>query len=222
MKKVLVIAPHPDDETLGCGGTILKHRKNKDEVNWCIITLGNKDMGHDENHMNLWKNIILKTQKQFGIKRVFKLGYPTGGLDQVPLFKLVNSIKNVIKKTNPETVYINFSHDIHSDHQIVFNAVMSSVKSFNFPKIKRILMYETISETEFAANLENKSFNPNYFIDISPYLEKKLSIFKNYKTEIMKENLPRSISNIKALAKFRGSRIGKKYAEAFVLVLGIE
>ena len=143
---------------------------------------------------------------------------------QVPLYFSIVSpkIKSVIKKTNPDTVYVNFSHDIHSDHQITFNAVMSAVKNFNFPNIKKILMYETISETEFAANLENKSFNPNYFIDISPHLEKKLSIFKKYKTEIMKENLPRSISNIKALAKFRGGRIGKKYAEAFVLILGIE
>tara|TARA_Y100000741_G_scaffold286805_1_gene226704 strand:- start:86 stop:385 length:300 start_codon:yes stop_codon:yes gene_type:complete len=99
---------------------------------------------------------------------------------------------------------------------------MSAVKNFNFPNVKKILLYETPSETEFAINKENITFVPNYFVDISNFLDKKLSIFSIYKSEVMKNNFPRSIKNIQALAKYRGGRIGKKYAEAFMLVFSIE
>lgn len=218
MKRILVIAPHPDDETLGCGGTILKHIKRGDKVSWCIVTLGNKNMGHDTKHMKDWNNIIEKVQKKYKFSNVYKLKLPTGEIDRIPLFKLINLLKKVIKTEKPDIIYTNFSHDIHSDHQIIYNATVSAVKNFNFPNIKKILMYETISETEYATNVENISFNPNYFIDITPFIEKKINIFKIYKTEVMKENYPRSLSNIKALAKYRGGRIGKKYAEAFMLV----
>lgn len=222
MKKILVIAPHPDDETLGCGGTLLKHQSKKDKISWCIVTFGNKDMGHDNAHMKKWDKIVNEVKKKYKMTDVFKLGYPTGALDQVPFHSLIDSIKKVIKKVKPDIIYINFSHDIHTDHQIIFQSFMSAVKNFNFPNVKKILLYETPSETEFAINKENITFVPNYFVDISKFLDKKLSIFSIYKSEVMKNNFPRSIKNIQALAKYRGGRIGKKYAEAFMLVFSIE
>ena len=220
MKKVLIFAPHPDDETLGCGGTILKHIKSKDEVYWCIATLGNKKMGHDSAHFKKRKKIIKDVSKKYGFKKTYSIGFPTGELDKVGYMKVIESFTKVIKKVNPDYVYDNYSHDVHTDHDVTFRGVISSTKNFNFPNIKKIFCYETVSETEFLYS--NTPFNPNFFNDISEHIEEKIEIFSLYKTEVMKQNLPRSIANIKNIAKYRGSRIGKSYAEAFMLIFSNE
>ena len=108
--------------------------------------------------------------------------------------------------------------DVHSDHRIAFQAIYSCTKSFRKPFIERILMYETLSETEFVPALSENVFIPNVFVDISNYMDKKLEIMQIYKSEIMEGNLPRSLNAIKMLAAFRGSRIGTDYAEAFMLL----
>lgn len=220
MSNVLVIAPHPDDETLGCGGTILKHRNAKDNVFWCIATFGNKEMGHDQSHFSNWQSIVNHVKKEFGIHKLFNLGLPTGDLDQVPLRNIIESFYDVIQEVKPEIIYVNFSNDVHSDHKIVFQALTSASKNFHFPFIKKILMYETPSETDYS--YENKVFSPNYFVDITEHMDKKLEIFSLYKSEIMKDNFPRSTKSIKALAQFRGCRIGVQFAEAFEVVLTIK
>ena len=108
--------------------------------------------------------------------------------------------------------------DVHTDHQITFKAAYSCTKNFRYPFIKKILMYETLSETEFAPTLLENTFIPNVFMDITKYFEKKLKIFRIYKSEVMEEPLPRSLKVIEAFNKYRGSQIGEKYAEAFVLL----
>ena len=217
MKKILVIAPHPDDETLGCGGTLLKHQSKKDKISWCIVTFGNKDMGHDDDHMKKWDKIVNEVKKKYKMSDVFKLGYPTGALDQVPFHSLIDSIKKVIKKVKPDTIYINFSHDIHTDHQIISKASISCTKWFRFPTIKKILSYETLSETNWSQN--NGFFKPNVFIDISKYLEQKIRIMNIYKTEIEPFPFPRNEKTIRAQSALNGSQSGFKAAEAFELLL---
>ena len=215
--KILIFAPHPDDETLGCGGTLLKHRSNNDQIYWCLMTYGNSKMGHDKKHYEKWDRIIDSVNKEYRSTKFFNLKFPSGELDQVGNMNIITAIKNVIDEVKPQIVYLNHHGDVHTDHRYTFDAVMSSVKNFNSPFIDRVMTYETISETDFSSTTLNQAFNPNIFIDISDHFEQKIKIMKNYDSEIMKEPLPRSIRSIKALATLRGSRIGVKYAEAFQL-----
>lgn len=216
--KVLAISPHPDDETLGCGGIILKHKDKGDEIYWLIIT--NIDI------QNGWKqDIVEKRQKEiktvaemYGFEKTFKLDFPTAKLDIIPIQEIIQSISKVMFEVKPEIIYLPNRSDVHTDHQITFKAVCSCTKNFRSPFIKKILMYETLSETEFSPALPENVFIPSVFIDVTEYFEKKVEIFKIYNSEIMEYNLPRSLNVIKSFARLRGSRIGKKYAESFQLI----
>ena len=218
MNKVLIVAPHPDDETLGCGGTILKHKANGDEIYWLIVTNISQDYGWDEERVKERQKEIDKATIGYGFDETFKLDFPTTRLDEVPMGNIISKISEVFNKIKPNILYVNNRSDIHTDHQVTFQAIMSCSKNFRYPFIKKILMYETLSETEFAPALNEFTFTSNVFIDISEYFRKKLDIMKIYDSEIMSSNLPRSLSSIEALARFRGSRIGKKYAESFILI----
>ena len=218
MKKILVIAPHPDDETLGCGGTLLKHRYSNDEIHWLILTNISEKYGWSSRRVNTRQLEIEKVAKSYKFSTVNKLDFPTTKLDTIPMSLLVEKITSVINNTKPQIIYINNYSDIHTDHQIAFKAVMSSVKSFRHSYINKLFMYETISETEYASPLQGHSFLPNVFVDITNYFEDKIRVMQEYKGELMEPPFPRSIDIIDALAKYRGSRIGVKYAEAFSLL----
>ncbi len=224
MKKILFIAVHPDDETLGCGGTILKHNKQGDEVYWLILTsIRNHPLGLWSNETVLERdNTIRKVGKVYGFKKIFQIDLPTMMLDQVDSISFINKVANVIEEVQPNEVYMMYENDVHSDHKISFYAVYSCLKSFRRPYINRILMFEALSETEFAVATSQSSFIPNVYVDISDYLEQKLDIMRMYDTELMEEPYPRSISSIQALARIRGSRAGVKYAEAFMLLYSKE
>jgi LmbE family N-acetylglucosaminyl deacetylase len=164
---------------------------------------------------------IKKVEEMYDFEKTFKLDYPTAKLDTIPMQEIIESISKVILEIKPEIIYLPNRSDVHTDHQITFKAAYSCTKNFRYPFIKRILMYETLSETEFAPSLPENTFIPNVFVDITNYFKKKLEIFKIYKSEVMKEPYPRSIEIIESLAKVRGSRISKKYAEAFSILLDV-
>lgn len=220
MKKVLVVSVHPDDETLGCGGTILKHVQNGDIVDWLILT------GPTENHpYGFSKEIIDGRDREiemataeFGFNIVEYLRFPTQLLDEIKFRDLVVSIDKVINDLQPEIIYLINRSDVHSDHRVAFNAIYACTKNFRKPFVQKILMYETLSETEFAPALSSNAFIPNVFVDISNFMEKKLEIMSIFSSEVMPDNLPRSYSAINALATYRGSRIGVNHAEAFMLL----
>jgi len=218
MKKILFIATHPDDETLGCGGTILKHKKNGDEIYWLIITNISENYGYTKDCVNKREIEINQVAEKFEFNEVFNLNLPTTQLDEIPISQIISKISSVIKQIEPNTIYLNNRSDIHTDHQTVFQSVMSCTKNFRYPFIKRILMYETLSETEFAPALPENCFIPNVFIDISDYFDKKIEIMKLYESEVMLSPMPRSVGTIQNLAALRGSRIGVEYAESFMLL----
>jgi LmbE family N-acetylglucosaminyl deacetylase len=218
MNKVLVVSSHPDDETLGCGGTILKHKKTGDKVYWLIMTNISVNEGYGPKKVSARQGEIAKVVNAYGFEGVFKLDYPTARLDSAPKSEMIKAVSAVIGKVKPAVIYVPNKSDIHSDHETTFNAVMRSAKTFRFPFIKRILMYETISETEFTPVVSRKIFAPNSFSDISAYLNRKIAIMKIYKSELGKHPFPRSLENIKALATFRGSTAYVRYAEAFVVL----
>ncbi|MDR3400911.1 MAG: PIG-L family deacetylase [Chthoniobacter sp.] len=217
--KVLVISVHPDDETLGCGGTMLKHAAAGDEIFWLIAT---------QAHEPAWDRATIaakaveveRVARAYGVSEFQKLGLPSGQLDAQPLSQMIDSIREVVAKVRPAVVYLVHAGDIHTDHYAIFTAAMSVLKPFYMNKqgVHRVLSYETLSSTEAAPAQLHRLFAPNAFNDVSPYLERKIEIMNLYATELHADPLPRGPSAIRALARFRGATIAVEYAEAFMLV----
>ena len=216
--KVLVISVHPDDETLGCGGTILKHKANGDELYWLILTKADKTVGFEERFITKREAEIKTISNLYSFIKTFKLDFIATKLHGVDFNLLLCSISNVIKEIKPQIIYMNNRTDIHTDHQIAVKSILSCTKSFRSPFIEKILMYECISETEIAPPFPENIFLPNVYSDISDYIDKKLEIMTIYESEVQNPPMPRSLENIKALARFRGASCGVDYAEAFMLV----
>jgi len=213
MNNVLVVAVHPDDETLGCGGTLLKYKDNNDKINWLICT----DIHKDNPNYKKRQNEIKKIQELYDFDSVHKLEFETTKVDEHTMSEIINRISDIINKVKPNIIYIPFKNDVHSDHRKIFEATYSCTKSFRYPFIKKIYMMETLSETEFACS-QGENFIPNVFNDISTYFSKKLEIMKIYQSELSEHPFPRSLETIEAIAKFRGSTSNCKYAESFVLI----
>lgn len=218
MSNILAVSVHPDDETLGCGGTLLKHNEKGDKIFWLILTRANDKVTSIPNIVNLQKQYVNKVAATYNFEDFKQLSFLTTELDRYPLGEIIREISNYIDQIEPSVIYFNHCNDVHSDHRVAFDAIYSCTKSFRYPFITKILMYETLSETEFAPALPCASFTPNVYVDITDYLDQKIEIMKLYETELMEEPYPRSISSIEALARFRGSRAGVKYAEAFMLL----
>jgi LmbE family N-acetylglucosaminyl deacetylase len=197
--RIIVISAHPDDETLGCGATLLKHAANGDDLFWLIVT---------QAHEPQWPADVItrkateveRVAEAYGMKEYFRLGFPTTQLDVTPEAGLIESIR-----------------DVHSDHRAVFSATTAVLKSIYMSSlgVRKLLCYETLSSTEAAAY---PGFTPTAFNDVSPYLERKLQIMELYETEGQGDLMPRGSSAIRALARHRGATIGVEYAEAFSLV----
>ena len=218
MNKVLVVAVHPYDETLGCGGTLLKHKDEGDEIHWLIATEMTVEHGFKESVVRKRKEEIQKVNRLYNFDSINRLGFPTTKIDNNDTSYLVNKISKIFNQIKPDTVYLPFKSDVHSDHRCFFNAAFSCTKSFRYPFIKRVYMMETLSETEFAPSTKEDSFIPNIFIDISDYIDKKIDIMKVFESEIGDHPFPRSVRNIKALATFRGASSNCNYAESFMLL----
>lgn len=219
MSRVLFVAPHPDDETLGCGGTILKYADNDNEVFWMIMTSISEDFGYEAVSVKKRQREIEQVAEGYCFTDTFNLNLPATRLDTIPRGEIVGKVSGILQTVKPEIIYLPNRSDIHSDHEVTFDSLMSATKTFRNPDIKKVLMYETVSETEFAATLPDKAFVPCSFSDISKYMDRKIAIMKLYENELGKHpGLPRSIENIKALATFRGATCGKRYAEAFKIL----
>lgn len=218
--KILVIAPHPDDEVLGCGGTIKKHVEAGDEVYLCIITkplVGDWTQEYIDN-----KEKEIKASNDFlGIKKTFFLDLPALRLDTVPKKDINDKISEIFKKVNPKILYIPFFADINHDHRLVFEASLVASRPKTGFTIEKILAYEISPTTELgmlkAKKLEDV-FIPNYYEDISNFLKDKLKAMEFYKSELKEYPNPRSSRGIEVLAQKRGMECGAEVAEAFMLI----
>lgn len=217
-KKVLIISAHPDDETLGAGGTILRHKKQGDSITWLIVTNISTELGFTAARVSSRQKEIERVSDLYGFKKKVKLDYPTMGLSSSSLQSLIGDISKVVQEEKPNVIYTMNRSDAHSDHRIIFDAVMACTKSFRYPFIREVLMYECISETEFAPALPEKVFHPNCFVDISDQMEEKINIMRIFDSELGEHPFPRSERNMRALATFRGAMAGVEYAEAFQIL----
>lgn len=214
MNKILTIAVHPDDETLGCGGTLLKHKSKGDEIHWLICSSLNKN----HSYYNIREKEINKVSKLYNFNSVNRLPLETTKVDQFSISEIIEMISKLIKKIKPNIIYLPFKEDVHTDHKKIFEASYSCTKSFRYSFIKKIYMMETLSETDFAPSIKKDSFVPNTFVNIDKFIKKKIQIMKVYKSEIHNHPFPRSNKNIKALATYRGGTSGCKFAESFILL----
>ncbi len=214
MSRVVFISPHPDDETLGCGGTILKHKFQKDKIYWLNFTSIKNTENKNFNKIKQREKEINKIIKFYKFDYFKNLNFETTMLDSVPLSVLVNELKKEFNKINPDIVYAPFFNDNHTDHKVVNEAVTSCFKWFRSKNLKKLLVYETLSETNF--NYIYPVFSPNEFNNITKFIKKKIQAMKIYKGELGKHPFPRSETAIKSKALLRGSESGFEYAEAFM------
>ena len=214
--KSLVISPHPDDEVLGAGGTLFKRKNLKENLLYWIIVTRLKPNSAKKKILKR-NNEIKKISKLFGFKKVFQLNFNTTELDNSSKKKLIQNFSDIFNKIKPNELFVPHFSDVHSDHKIVSEVISSSTKNFRFPYIRKILAYEILSETDYNLN-RKKIFFPNYYEDITKFLTKKKNAMKIYKSEIKKFPFPRSIKTIDALARLRGSQIGKNAAESFEIL----
>ncbi len=217
-KNIVVVAPHPDDETIGIGGTLLKHKAQGDHLYWVLATSMNEHPKFSAERVALRGREIAEVARRYGFESVVTLGFQTCMLDTLPLNDIIGRISEIFTKLQPDTIYLPYRGDIHSDHAVVFDAISACTKWFRYPMIKRILCYETPSETDFTINPDSHGFRPNVFIDISPYLETKIEIMKLYRGEMGEFPFPRSEQALRAWAAVRGAAAGFVAAEACMLL----
>ena len=218
MKKIIIISAHPDDEILGAGGTLLKHKAAGHQLAWILITSISEKGGFSKERRHTRKREIEKVTKRVGFSQVHQLNYPTMSLNSEIMNEMIPKISSIFLEFRPEVIYVMNRSDAHSDHRYTFEAVAACTKSFRYPFVKTVLMYECISETEFAPALPEKVFIPNYFVDITDFFKEKLQLMQVYESELGEHPFPRSLKNIEALAIFRGASVGVDYAEAFQLI----
>jgi N-acetylglucosamine malate deacetylase 1 len=215
--KTLVVAPHPDDEILGCGGTLLRRKAEGADLGWLLVTGISGQTGWSAEVKQQRAAEIDKVGELVGFDQVYNLALPSAQLDQLPMSDLVEKFSAVFQEFQPMEVLLPCRSDVHTDHRVVFDAGAACIKWFRCPSVKRVMAYETISETEFGLDPDN-SFQSNYFVDISEFLERKLEIMTVYKSELSDFPFPRSNEAIRALATLRGSTAGFMAAEAFQLL----
>ena len=220
---ILAISVHPDDETLGSGGTLLKHRAAGDQLFWLIATQAQQPQWSAE-IIERKAVEVQRAAEAYKMRRTFKLGLPTARLESLPHAELMDRIREVIAEVRPEIVYLVHDGDVHTDHHAVFQATLCVLKAFYMRKlgVRAVLSYETLSSTEAAPPQSSRIFMPTVYREIGDHIDKKIEIMSLYATETQPDPMPRGSSAIRALARYRGATIGVEYAEAFMLIREVD
>jgi LmbE family N-acetylglucosaminyl deacetylase len=217
--RVLAVSAHPDDETLGCGGTLLRHFAAGDEVHWLIAT-SRRSPRWSTDEISLRELQIKNVAAAYGVLQPVELGHPDAELERVPMADLIEGIDAVLSDVRPDIVYVVHGGDVHSDHVLVHTATMSALKAFRMRLlgVRRVLAFETLSSTDAAVQDLRHAFLPTVYSDITGYLEEKCSVLEHYCSELQDPWQPRTTSAVTALARVRGASIGVEHAEAFMLL----
>ncbi len=214
---VLVIAPHMDDEVLGCGGVIARHKDAGDKV-W-VIFVAHRIYNHqfDEQRNRTEMSHALRAKDVLGYDEAVFLNLPDERLDG-SVQDIIIPLEREVGKIKPDTVYVPFRGDNNQDHRAVFDAARVVLRPSASPYIKNIYMYEAPSSTEQSPPLLENAFLPNYYVNILDHIEIKLKALACYETEYRPFPHPRSEENVKVLAQKRGAEIGIAYSEAFMIL----
>jgi LmbE family N-acetylglucosaminyl deacetylase len=224
---VLVVAAHPDDEVLGCGGTAARLAKEGRDV--CIGILGEGITSRGANRDEAIPQTLAAIQEDcrraasvLGAKDVVFFGLPDNRFDTVPMLEVVKAVEGLIQRVRPEVVYTHHAGDLNIDHRILHRAVVTATRPMPGCGVRRVYAFEVASSTEWAFGQCGPVFGPNVFVDISTTLETKLRAMRCYGTEARDFPHPRSVDALRAHAQRWGSVAGVAAAEAFVLLRAIE
>lgn len=216
-KKLSIIVPHPDDETLGAGGMIAHYCNLGWEINALVVS-GHLPPLYSKKEFEVTKEEYLNASKIIGINTTEFLKVPATKIQEISIAELNKNLFDFVKKTDPSVLLIPFP-DRHIDHRLIFEASLVVSRPVNSSKrIKLVAAYETLSETHWNAPYIEPNFIPNINIDISKTIDKKISALRCYNSQIDEDSSPRSIEAVKSLAKFRGSQSGYNFAESFVCI----
>ncbi|MFK4873904.1 PIG-L deacetylase family protein [Novosphingobium sp. ZW T3_23] len=218
---VLVVAPHPDDEILGCGGTMARMAQAGMDVQVVVVTSGRPPAFSEEGVARVQAE-MRRAHAHIGVSQVHMLDFPAASLDIVPAAELNAELGRVVRAVRPDTLLVPFLGDIHQDHQLAFLAAMVAARPRDRTVPTRVLAYETLSETNWYAAPLTPPFVPNVHIDIAGTLQRKLEAFAMFESQVRDFPDERSLITIEALARLRGSTVFSEAAEGFVLVRAIE
>ena len=211
MNKILIIVAHPDDEVLGCGATIAKYTKNGDEVQVVFIADGFSSRPNDGN-----RDLVAKQVAEIlNCNCPIFLNFPDNQLDSIPLLKIINKIERVIADYQPNIIFTHHFGDLNIDHQLTHKAVMTACRPQPNFCVKEIYSFETLSATHWQSSSMSNTFNPNYFINVSGFMDKKIEALQRYDKEMKKPPHVRSFDSVNNLSKLRGNLVGIESAEAF-------
>ena len=218
---ILLIVAHPDDEVLGCGGTIAKLSSNNDIYTLILgegATSRNITEEQKKKDVNRLREEAEHANKIIGVSKVFFEAFPDNKFDTISLLYIIKTIERYIQKIKPEIIYTHHGGDLNIDHRITFDAALTACRPIENNPVKKILTFEVPSSTEWNVQMASTSFNPNVFEDITKTINKKVEAMSIYTTEVRSPPHPRSIEKIKAVAEARGGTAGMDYAEAFILI----
>ena len=222
-KRILVVAAHPDDEVLGVGGTIINHTKDGDTVRIMIMAEGitsrseKRDVDSARAELSALHAKCNEVAKMLGAEKPILCGFPDNRMDSVDLLDVVKEIEKEVESFKPEIVYTHHTGDVNIDHTVTHNAVITACRSLPDCSVRTILFFETLSSSEWQMQTSDKSFMPNWFVDITDSLEQKQNALYLYESEMRPFPHPRSYEAVEHLAKYRGCIIGADKAEAFML-----
>ena len=217
-KIILIVASHPDDEVLGCFGTVARLIKEGYEAYTLILGEGKTSRDEEriienrKDDIQILNTEIKKANDMIGIKKVFVESFPDNRFDSVDLLDIVKVISKVKEEIQPDIIFTHFENDLNIDHRITYQAVLTATRPMEDECVKEIYSFEILSSTEWNYPL---SFSPDTYFDISNTIDSKIEAMQKYTSELCEYPHPRSIEGIELNAKYQGMRVGKKYVEAF-------
>lgn len=217
LRRALVVAPHPDDEVLGCGGTMARLADLGCEVHVVIVTRGTPPR-YEAAAVAAVREEARSAHRLLGVRESHYLDLPAAELDGLAHSALNDALGKLVARIAPDTLFLPFIGDVHRDHQLIFTSGLVAVRPCTADYPRRVYAYETLSETNWYAPYVTPGFCPNIFIDISATLERKLDAFVCYQSQVRPFPNERSVEALSALARLRGATVHREAAEAFVLL----
>lgn len=227
MKRIMIVAAHPDDEILGCGGYIINQRSLGNIVNILYLSEGvtarfqNKDMNTPKaiSEISKRKEMAIKCSEFLNFQILDFLDYENLRMHSKDTLDLVKIINNYINIYKPDTILCNHSGDLNSDHRVAFEATYTALRPFTIKKkYVEFITYEVVSSTNWSNKHIGKIFSPNYYLDISKYIKTKKLALEFYKKEMRKYPHTRSWKSILNFHHIRGAEVGLEYAEAYEVI----
>ena len=224
-KKILIVVAHPDDEVLGCFGTVARLIKEGYEAYTLILGEGktsrdeSRIVENKKDELEVLNQEIVEANRTIGIKKVFIETFPDNRFDSVDLLDIIKAISKVKEEIKPDIIFTHYEHDLNVDHQITYKAVIAATRPMIDECVKEIYSFEILSSTEWNYPL---SFSPDTYFDIGDTIKLKLDAMKKYDSELCNYPHPRSLEGIELNSKYQGMRVGKEYVEAFKVIRSVK